>query len=43
MFFRMEQPNFDILERSLGRPAMMGFIILLGAYLLSGQLIPGVI
>tara|TARA_B100000131_G_C17892275_1_gene522842 strand:- start:334 stop:453 length:120 start_codon:yes stop_codon:yes gene_type:complete len=39
----MEQTNFAIFERSIGRPAMMGFVLLLGTYLLSGQLIPGVI
>ena len=34
--------NKDILDRALGRPAMMAFIILLGTYVTTGQLIPGV-
>ena len=33
--------NKDILDRAIGRPAMMGFMVLLGTYLATGQLIPG--
>tara|TARA_B100000212_G_C27284897_1_gene494721 strand:- start:601 stop:717 length:117 start_codon:yes stop_codon:yes gene_type:complete len=33
--------NKDILDRAIGRPAMMGFMILIGTYLFTGQLIPG--
>ena len=34
--------NKDILDRALGRPAMMVFIILVGTYVTTGQLIPGI-
>ena len=34
--------NKDILNRAIGRPAMMAFMILVGTYLTTGQLIPGV-
>ena len=34
--------NKDILNRAIGRPAMMAFMILLGTYLTTRQLIPGV-
>ena len=34
--------NKEILNRAIGRPAMMGFMILMGTYLTTGQLIPGV-
>ena len=34
--------NKEILNRAIGRPAMMAFIILMGTYLTTGQLIPGV-
>jgi len=37
----MDQSNKSILDRALGRPAMMGFMVLLGSYLVTGQLIPG--
>ena len=33
--------NKDIFERAVGRPAMLGFILLCGTYLTTGQLIPG--
>tara|TARA_Y100001968_G_scaffold300678_1_gene312319 strand:+ start:410 stop:523 length:114 start_codon:yes stop_codon:yes gene_type:complete len=33
--------NNAILERALGRPAMMAFVLLLGAYLVTGQILPG--
>ena len=33
--------NKDIFERAIGRPAMMGFVLLVGVYLTTGQLIPG--
>jgi len=35
--------NNDILEKAVGRPAMLGFIILCGTYLTTGQLIPGIV
>jgi len=38
----MKPSNKTILERSLGRPAMMTFVLLTGLYLSNGQLIPGV-
>tara|TARA_B100000886_G_scaffold116856_1_gene78585 strand:- start:70 stop:186 length:117 start_codon:yes stop_codon:yes gene_type:complete len=34
--------NKEILNRAIGRPAMMAFMILMGTYLTTGQLIPGV-
>ena len=34
--------NKDILDRAIGRPAMMAFMILVGTYVTTGQLIPGV-
>ena len=34
--------NKEILDRAIGRPAMMAFIILVGTYVTTGQLIPGV-
>ena len=34
--------NKDILDRAIGRPAMMTFIILFGTYLTTGQIIPGI-
>ena len=44
----MEKPNTKIIEKEKifaerlnGRFAMMGFIALLGAYLTTGQIIPG--
>jgi len=39
----MQTTNKTILERGIGRPAMMAFILLAGIYLTTGQLIPGVI
>ena len=33
--------NKDIFERAIGRPAMMGFILLCGVYFATGQIIPG--
>ena len=35
--------SLKILENSNGRAAMMGIIALLGAYITTGQIIPGVI
>ena len=32
--------NKDILDRAIGRPAMMAFMILIGTYVTTGQLIP---
>ena len=34
--------NKEILNRAIGRPAMMAFMLLMGTYLTTGQLIPGV-
>ena len=34
--------NKDILDRAIGRPAMMAFMILVGTYITTGQLIPGI-
>jgi len=34
--------NKDILNKAIGRPAMVAFMILVGTYLTTGQLIPGV-
>ena len=39
----MQPSNKTILERSIGRPAMMAFVLLTGIYLTTGQLIPGVV
>ena len=43
-FFKtMKTSNKAIFERSIGRPAMMAFIFLCGAYLTTGQIIPGIV
>ena len=42
VFFLTMDSNKDILNRAIGRPAMMAFMILVGTYLTTGQLIPGV-
>ena len=34
--------NKEILNKAIGRPAMMAFMILVGTYLTTGQLSPGV-
>ena len=34
--------NKDILDRAVGRPAMMAFMLLVGTYVTTGQLIPGI-
>ncbi len=34
--------NKDILDKAIGRPAMMAFMILVGTYVTTGQLVPGV-
>ena len=34
--------NKDILDRAVGRPAMMAFVLLVGTYVTTGQLIPGI-
>jgi len=34
--------NKDILDRAIGRPAMMAFMLLMGTYVTTGQLIPGI-
>ena len=41
IIFKQMNSNKDILDRALGRPAMMGFMLLMGTYLVTGQLIPG--
>ena len=40
-FYKMNS-NKDILDKALGRPAMMAFLILVGTYITTGQLVPGV-
>ena len=35
--------NKDIFEQAIGRPAMMGFVLLVGVYLTTGQIIPGIV
>jgi len=40
-FIRQMESNKDILNKAIGRPAMMGFMLLMGTYLVTGQLIPG--
>ena len=35
------ESNKDILNKAIGRPAMMGFMLLMATYLVTGQLIPG--
>jgi len=39
----MNVSNKTIFERSIGRPAMMAFVLLTSAYLVTGQLIPGIV
>ena len=34
--------NKEILDRAIGRPAMLAFMILVGTYVTTGQLIPGI-
>ena len=34
--------NKDILDKAMGRPAMMAFILLVGTYVTTGQLVPGI-
>ena len=34
--------NKDIIDRAIGRPAMMAFMLLVGTYVTTGQLIPGI-
>ena len=41
-FLILMDSNKDILNRALGRPSMMAFMILVGTYLTTGQLVPGV-
>ena len=40
--FNKMNSNKDILDRAIGRPAMMAFILLVGTYVTTGQLIPGI-
>ena len=42
LFHTKMNSNKDILDRAIGRPAMMAFMILVGTYVTTGQLIPGV-
>ncbi|KGG14932.1 MULTISPECIES: high light inducible protein [unclassified Prochlorococcus] len=37
----MDQANTSVLDIAFGRPAMIGFMLLLGTYLVTGQIIPG--
>jgi len=39
----MKPTNKTIFERGIGRPSMMTFIFLAGSYLVTGQIIPGVV
>ena len=41
-FHTIMNSNKDILDRAIGRPAMMAFMILVGTYVTTGQLIPGI-
>ena len=41
-FFTQMNSNKDILDKAIGRPAMMAFMLLVGTYVTTGQLIPGV-
>ena len=38
----MTQSIYRKYEKAIGRPAMMAFMILVGTYVTTGQLIPGV-
>tara|TARA_B100000700_G_scaffold325130_1_gene433051 strand:- start:862 stop:975 length:114 start_codon:yes stop_codon:yes gene_type:complete len=35
--------SIKILEKANGRAAMIGFMALMGAYLITGEIIPGVV
>jgi len=37
----MGQSNTSVIDIAFGRPAMIGFMLLLGTYLVTGQIIPG--
>jgi len=37
----MGQSNTSVADIAFGRPAMVGFMLLLGVYLMTGQIIPG--
>jgi len=37
----MDQSNTSVLDTAFGRPAMIGFMLLLATYLVTGQIIPG--
>tara|TARA_Y100001968_G_scaffold276575_1_gene270947 strand:- start:474 stop:593 length:120 start_codon:yes stop_codon:yes gene_type:complete len=39
----MKTSNKTILEKGIGRPSMLAFVLLTGIYLTTGQLIPGVV
>jgi|TARA_Y100000289_G_scaffold31332_1_gene31064 hypothetical protein len=39
----VSETHFDRAEKLNGRLAMLGFVAAVGAYLMTGQLIPGVI
>jgi len=41
LLLKMSNSQKTVLDRAIGRPAMMGFMVLLGTYLATGQLIPG--
>ena len=36
------ESNKEILDKAIGRPAMMAFMILVGTYVTTGQLIQGI-
>ena len=42
IIYLVKLSNKDILNRAIGRPAMMALMILVGTYVTTGQLIPGV-
>ena len=42
LYLNKMNSNKEILDRAIGRPAMMAFMILVGTYVTTGQLIPGV-
>tara|TARA_B100000900_G_scaffold241977_1_gene205782 strand:+ start:235 stop:354 length:120 start_codon:yes stop_codon:yes gene_type:complete len=39
----MKDTNNQIFQKAIGRPAMLGFILILGVYSATGQIIPGIV
>ena len=39
---KLMNSNKDILDRAIGRPAMIAFTVLVGTYVTTGQLIPDI-